>query len=286
MKTAAVFFALVVLGTVSAALASQPGQPMDCTDSNINLPGITCRTFAAGDLWASQFFYYGANNALDNDGHMVAVGVAPREHPDRIEIARWDGLTREVIAWIYLRRASPTGFDTIAAREGCNAGNCGSGVSGPVLPEGIMFDPVHGRLLVPLISNGVPWIAAFEGFTTLYDISQSYVPQMGAIEFRVPVMPEGFRAAEHFDSYWGAVTNPLDLSQAQPLQCNYPDTQPQVGDYMSIATPVPTPAPGHANYVLTAVTYQGQTRAGRQAIDGTPHGRDASALPECSAMPQ
>ncbi len=59
------------------------------------------------------------------------------------------------------------------------------------------------------------------------------------------------------------------------------DCAPALGDYMSIAAPVPTPAAGHANYVLTAVTYQEQTRAGRQAIDGTVYGRDASPLPEC-----
>ncbi len=50
MKARVVVLPLVIVGAVSVAVASQPGQPMDCTDWTINLPGIKRRTFAAGDV--------------------------------------------------------------------------------------------------------------------------------------------------------------------------------------------------------------------------------------------
>lgn len=101
------------------------------------------------------------------------------------------------------------------------------------------------------------------------------------VSFIVPAHPEGFRAVDHFDTYWGALAQPRDLAAAQPLQCAYPDHTPVPGEYLQITAPVPTPAPGHANYVLTSVTYQGQTRAGRKAENEQLSGRDASQLPPC-----
>ena len=195
------------------------------------------------------------------------------------------------------------------------------GASGenPVLPAPVIFDPISGRLLVGLNSqrtecghcDSYPWLfcsntqpcpnnnrcvedrgypgiasghsaAAIGGFTTLFEILQSYQPSTVHFAITVPYMPEGLRAADRFDTYWGWVTRPLDLSQAHTLQCAYPDHQPQVGEFLTFPDAAPTPSPGQAVYYLTSVTYQGQTRAGRQALDGRLSGRDATALPACT----
>jgi hypothetical protein len=89
---------------------------------------------------------------------------------------------------------------------------------------------------------------------------------------------------DYFDTYYGTVEKPLDLAQAQPLRCGYPETGPgpEIGDYLTVPDTVPTPAPGHAIYYLTAATYMGETRAGRKAnAAGRLTGRDPSPLPAC-----
>ena len=103
----------------------------------------------------------------------------------------------------------------------------------------------------------------------------------GALGFRVPYMPEGMPAADHFDTYWGNLAHPLDFTQAHPLQCGYPAAAPHVGDYLTVADTVPTPAPGHGVYYVTAATYQGTTRYGRKTTAGHLSGRDPAALPVC-----
>jgi hypothetical protein len=104
---------------------------------------------------------------------------------------------------------------------------------------------------------------------------------MGVIAFRVPFMPEGMGAADHFDTYWGNLGNPIDFTQAHPLQCNYPASPPYVGDYLTVNDPLPNPSAGHGYYYVTAATYQGQTRYGRKASGGRLSGRDPAVLPGC-----
>ena len=36
-------------------------------------------------------------------------------------------------------------------------------------------------------------------------------------------------AADHFDTYYGPLTHPIDFSQAQGLACGYPAAVPAVG---------------------------------------------------------
>ncbi len=56
---------------------------------------------------------------------------------------------------------------------------------------------------------------------------------------------------------------------------------PAVGDYVTVADPLPDPAPGQGCYYVTAVTYQGQTRYGRKSMGGVLSGRDPVVLPAC-----
>jgi len=94
-------------------------------------------------------------------------------------------------------------------------------------------------------------------------------------------MPEGMPAADSFDTYWGNLAHPIDFAQAHPLACDYPAAPPHVGDYLSVADTVPTPAPGQGVYYVTAATYQGATRYGRETAAGHLSGRDPVLLPPC-----
>lgn len=121
-----------------------------------------------------------------------------------------------------------------------------------------------------------------EGLPTLFEILQTYTPS-SALSFRVPYMPEGFQAADYFDTYWGNLTHPIDFSQAQGLQCSYPASPPSVGDHLEVADTLPTPALGTGYYYITAVNYQGQTRYGRKAVNGVLSGRDPAVLSACTS---
>ena len=153
----------------------------------------------------------------------------------------------------------------------------------------VRFDPVGGILTIPVIST-CPTPGAcgkqshslrIHGFTPLFEILQTYTPQPAQLAFRVPAHPEGLRAADHFDTYWGRVSELPDFTKATPMACNYPATPPPAGTRLTVADTSPTPAPGQANYVVTAVTYGAERRYGRQKLGSTMTGRDPALLPEC-----
>ena len=121
-----------------------------------------------------------------------------------------------------------------------------------------------------------------EGFTTTFEILQTYTPTVNEISFRVPYMPEGFQSADWFDTYVGVLTNPIDFGSAHPLRCGYPASPPATGDFITVADTLPDPAPGYGVYYVTAVTHQGQTRYGRKSSGGVLTGRDPAVLPGCA----
>ena len=120
-----------------------------------------------------------------------------------------------------------------------------------------------------------------EGFTTTFEILQTYTPTASALGFRVPYMPEGFQYADYFDTFYGALDTVGDWSQAQPLQCGYPATAPEVGDYLTVSDTLPTPSPGQGYYYVTAVHCAGETRYGRKRDSGVLSGRDPGVLAGC-----
>jgi hypothetical protein len=155
------------------------------------------------------------------------------------------------------------------------------------------FDEKRGRMLHDLVSQCVDttysgrcnytqvvWTASVSGFATEFEVLQTFTPQ-ASLGFAVPFMPEGMAGADHFDTYSGPLTKPLDFAHAQPLQCDYPTTPPAVGDYLTVPDTVPTPPPAQGVYYLTSATYQGATRYGRKTTAGQLSGRDPSLLPAC-----
>ncbi|MBZ5641027.1 MAG: hypothetical protein LAO51_19990 [Acidobacteriia bacterium] len=153
------------------------------------------------------------------------------------------------------------------------------------------FDRISGHYLIRAYSyaaaappppyESVRRIMHFAGFATLFDVLQTYTPAPATIGFRVPYMPEGMPAADHFDTYWGDLSTVGTWSQAYGLQCHYPAAPPARGDYVTVADTLPTPQPGHGYYFVTSATYQGQTRYGKKTSGGKLSGRDPAVLPNC-----
>jgi len=274
--------ALLPALAVLPALASDPGQPLDCTDWVFLEPGYTCSPWVPypcnrndNPLCAP----WGAPRAFDNAGRLyrareiLSHRIEPCGGLDRIELLRYDGTSEEVFAYVEERCDGPR-------KDGSDGG-----------AFDVLFDPTHGRLLLTMTSScggsgcayaTADWIASFEGFATTFDILHTYDPLGQQLGVRVPYMPEGLPAADYFDTYYGDLATVGDWSQAQPLQCGYPATAPSVGDYLTVADPLPDPAPGQGRYYVTAVTYQGEKRYGRRSRGGVLASRIPAVLPSCA----
>ena len=278
------FAAVLVAFACSAAFASEPGQPLDCSDWVYLEAGHSCTPWISANCAAtpqpSSFCVPNLGSAVfDNEGRQYALraisGGATCCLPsgsctpcNRFAIVRYDGSNESIVAYLDTRPNGQGGVDTLS-----------------MSPVGLDFDRIGGRLVLWLASesNGdhSRWAAAIAGFTPLFDVLQSFAPQPIGGGFRVPYMPEGMRAADHFDTYWGALTKPIDFTQAHGLQCGYPAAAPHVGDYLALADPLPNPEPGTGRYYVTAATYQGATRYGRETTAGHLNGRDPVLLPAC-----
>jgi len=292
MRFAAV---LVVAFACSGAFASEPGQPLDCSDWVFLEPGYSCVRFGDGKEGSAQL-YLGSFTQFDNQGRFFRlspilaepIGVCANQTLFRTRLEWLDAETWRTLAYIDDRCVSPASSGAVDAIW---AGGQPSTASGAAV---LTFDDKGGRMILNLISgcNGSPctnyppgtgdyWLAAIAGFATTFDVLQTYTPP-ATLGFRVPYMPEGMAGADHFDTYWGNLTHPIDFTQAHPLQSGYPSAQPHVGDYLTVADTVPTPAPGQGVYYVTSATYQGATRYGRKTTAGHLSGRDPAVLPVCS----
>jgi len=280
---------LLVAAQASLALASEPGQPLDCSDWVFLEPGLSCRMVIPECAQDYNGYICGnvAGRPADADGSILSIRMRSFPTPTpcptagtighQIEVSRMRDDTRSVIAVLTPRCGSSNTVDN--ARLAGDSAHAG-------------FDPNYGRLFLGLVlscdpSSGgqctytsINQLVAIEGFTTTFEILQSYVPE-ASLGFRVPYMPEGMAGADHFDTYWGALTKPINFTQAHSLQCAHPTAAPHVGDYLTIADTVPTPAPGQGVYYVTAATYQGATRYGRKTAAGQLSGRDPALLPAC-----
>ncbi len=265
--------------------ASEPGQPLDCSDWVFLEPGYSCSHWVAFpcDPAQAELCWLGGDThkVFDNAGWQYFIRIrgnfvtgTPCGDLRRYELWRYDGVTEHLFAHI---------------TERCN-GSARDGLQGR---PGLGFDDKGGRLSIDFLTayceplggtcsyeNGV-WIGIINGFATTFDILQTFTPTVSQLGFRMPYMPEGFQEADWFDTYYGDLATMGDWGQAQPLQCEYPAGMPEVGDYLTVDDPLPAPPPGEGRYYVTATNYQGQIRYGRKAIGGVLSGRDPAVLPTC-----
>ncbi len=291
--TAAFLFATMFLPVG----ASDPGEPLDCTDWVILEPGLTCTYFHPSFQLVSQ---KGSNLVIDNSGAPIQLDY----HGCSTRLQRWDPLNGwKTLAFVEDR----TGLFNV-----CQTYDRGSPVlstmetseTGHLVNDVLWFDAVDGSVIFPFRSfcslscqgtgcggNCPPTYGAFpftkwrvikfEGFAKLFDLVQTYNPASASLTFTVPAHPEGLRGADWFDTYYGDLAMVGDWSQAQPLACDYPASSPSRGDYLEVADPLPDPAPGEGRYYVTAVHYQGEARYGRKSSGGVLSGRDPTLLPAC-----
>jgi len=262
-----------------AAPASEPGQPLDCSDWVFLEPGLTCTPIdsncgngSPGSDWctggrSTEVLATGWPVRMFHRAISPPISCGLNAVNALVELVRFDGSTSRRIATLQERCVADGRVDKVSAGE-LN-----------------WFDPADGSLYFhlqlwcdsdtttgPCEYGSRTLLGKISGFVTTFEILQTYAPTSGPLSFSVPYMPEGFQYADFFDTYWG---------EARPLQCGYPSTQPSVGDHLAVEDTLPTPAPGTGRYYVTAVTHLGQRRFGRKAGGGVLTGRDPSALPGC-----
>lgn len=309
MRSRVIPLALVVMSMPVGA--TQPGQALDCGDWVWLEPGYSCTTRSpeGGDTDSNLPGRGAGEIQVGADGRVLAiektwapVGPCGSASLYRFRVVSFDGVSSQtVLGYVDERCVDPS----ISRRDALDFQDAAAGSpGGAALGRGkFNLDNVNGVLRIPLWSHcdsqssgGVPycaqvlvppsnsavWIAELRGLTPLLEIMQSYAPTQSSLTFRVPALPESLGGADHFDTYYGALTNPIDFTTAKPLACGFPASPPAAGDYITVADPLPTPAPGAGRYYLTAVGYEDQRRYGRQRIGGLLSGRNPALLPSCT----
>ena len=249
-KLAVVIAAFFVLSPF--ALASQPGQPMDCSDFVPVTPGFTCENFCAPpcpDAVASA--WSPGSPTLTNEGEIIQIRKVGSEvicgpFPLwRYEVVALTATTERLIGYW---------------QERCLVDNDPAWQKDTLqFSPAVVFDDKRGRVLVKAVARCVaagtspcspeydyddpPWIGGIIGFQTTFDLMQTYSPPT-AFSFQVPYMPEGLGAADRFDTYWGR-----SLARSicrRPSRCIAPTRtiSRRVGERVTFADTAPTPAPG------------------------------------------
>lgn len=258
--------------------ASEPGQPLgDCDDWVILRPGITCTEVVRYPCGPDQC--QGNTIAFDNQGGYFYGDRTPGMfHVGRFDPASPDD--PEVIIEISERTYEIPPGDWVTDRF--------------FSPPKVGFDELGGSLYVavqpycddPLgapCSYGTGWrLLRFDSFPTRFEILQTYDPDTSSWSFAVPARPEGLDGADHFDTYYGTLTMPIDFSAAQPLECGYPASPPGAGEQLTVPDPLPDPPSGTGRYYLTVVNYGDSRRSGRKQSGGELSGRNPDVLPVCN----
>ena len=279
----------------SGVFASEPGQPLDCSDWAPVVPGAV---FDFPVITTEGLLLGRAD--LDPAGRQVSIVSCADPSPgpncnttcscNQLCVVVQDPMTGQRTTLAYVRGrcgdpGHPNTSDDIAPDDpGSCFGDRGSCLRYDESSGSLHFSYVSENfgcgVFFPPCSYHRRTTCRLRGLTSLFDVFQTYVPQ-SSLSIAVPKLPEGMGGAEHFDTYWGNLTHPLDFTQAHPLQCDYPAAAPHVGDYLTVADTVPTPAPGQGVYYVTAATYHGAIRYGRKTVAGHQSGRDPALLPAC-----
>lgn len=299
------FILILAASIATVTLASEPGEPLGGEDWVILVPGVTGRDYLSphsgrcndgADGWTSDVCQWQSGNQVTADGDSfvlhrepVSTGVyCEGRESQRQEIYLLDAQSGERTLVAYLEDrcvpGSPGKADTWTWMVS-------PGDYQEALPKAkFSFDLTNGVLRFRMRtlcancafpSGTVDKIVEFSGFTTLFELQQTYDSTASGFAFRVPALPEGTGGADWFDTYYGDLATVGDWSQAHPLVCGYPATPPEPGDYLTVSDPLPDPGPGQGRYYITAVNYQGQRRFGRRSEGGVLNGRDPAVLPIC-----
>ena len=193
--------AIVVIVCTGLLLASEPGEPLGCSDWVFLEPGLSCSTeiaFPCED--ATGFLTWCTGNSgieADNVGGQIAVRVVPLQgvidcdfgpiqNAYRAELVRFDGVAEHVLGYVD-GRCGPPASGTVDTLRG---------------PSGmwqLVFDEEGGGLQVVMLPDCSGLAAPFDcqygegrtliridGFTTTFEVLQTYQPTTNEISFRVP----------------------------------------------------------------------------------------------------
>ena len=126
--------------------ASNPGEPLDCSDWVFLEPGLACapwgEPFPCGSGPCTQEAW-AMGPAFDNEGRVIAIRGTQVKIPDclasgqGVELLRYDGISEEILGFVPPRCITPPlqGATDMVAIE-----------------DGFGFDPISGRVLVRLRS--------------------------------------------------------------------------------------------------------------------------------------
>ena len=179
--TSWITFSSCLLFTV-AAHATEPGTPTDCSDLEV-APGLTCTALSPP---GSGTFDLRSTGLVDNEGRVLDVGDGSvRDRVEPIGTCGTTDLYRQGL--LFHNQFDGSRIPLITFRVRCLDAAL-ERLEG-VRFNGLVFDAVRGRVLVPANSNcgssrGQPcpeynsqrWTAAIDGFTPLADVLQTPPP--------------------------------------------------------------------------------------------------------------
>ena len=139
MRNALIVSALFML-CVAPVAASNPGEPLDCSDWVFLEPGLSCSDFARP--CAEELFCSGVGllpMTLDNEGRQyrlrtTQIGLCGTAAVlNRAELVRWDGARSQVVAYI---------------EDRCLGGNVNPADYDQIEVHDILFDEEQGRMVI------------------------------------------------------------------------------------------------------------------------------------------
>ena len=156
------------------AWASEPGQPLDCSDWVFNDPGLSCSDaipYPCATVNAG-FCVVGNQGEIDNEGNIYRLQEIRGELAScgnreliRLKLLRFDGETEDVVGFVDERCLSPANDEVDAISK-----------------VGLTFDEVYGKLFMSLVIRASisyeegRWVAVVDGFATLAEALEDQLP--------------------------------------------------------------------------------------------------------------
>jgi hypothetical protein len=158
-----------------AAVATEPGTPMNCTDL-VLAPGLSCTPLSNP---GQGFVFRNVESVVDNDGRIYTENAGSLA--DVIRELGFCG-SRKIVELSLIDQIGAGGTKTSIASVNERCLNPATNTSEGLRLSSLMFDPVRGDLIVVLSSTCGPdtatcqnygdgnWMARISGFTPLADV--------------------------------------------------------------------------------------------------------------------